>query len=415
MSTYRVLVTDYAWPSLDVEREVLSAADAELVVAETGEADELIRLAEDVDAILTCWKSVPPEALDAAAGCRIVSRYGIGLDNIPVAHATKLGIPVTNVPDFCLDEVSDQAMALLLDCARQITQMASKTRAGVWDRRTRTPIPRLRTQTLGIVGYGRIARALVPKALSFGLEIVVYTPRLAAEAVKPWGEVAESLEALLARADYVSLHAPLTPETERMIDEAALRRMKPTAYLINTARGGLVDEAALAHALTAGWIAGAGLDVLTEEPPSPDNPLLALDNVIVTPHAAFYSEPAIHELAYKAALHVAQALRGEQPDNIVNPAVLNQDNFRLAADARGRRIVTHRAHGATTLYTRVRPYPQTQTTQESIHARTLSPIRRRNPGQPRPAHGAGHLLPRRRFRSHRLRPLRRVHGRGRSA
>jgi len=331
MSAFRVLVTDYAWPSLDIERAVLAEVDAELVVAETGEAEEVIRLAADVDAILTCWKTVPAAALDAAPQCRIVSRYGIGLDNIPVAHATELGIPVTNVPDFCLDEVSDHAMALLLDCARQIIPLAQRGRRGEWDRSTSKPIARLRTQTIGLVGYGRIARALVPKALSFGLQVVVYTPRIQEDAVKPWGEVVSSMEELLERADYVTLHAPLTPDTRHMIDEAALRRMKPTAYLINTARGALVDEVALVTALREGWIAGAALDVLSEEPPSPTDPLLALDNVLITPHAAFYSEPAIQELAYKASLHVAQALRGERPGNIVNPLVLEQENYRLKA------------------------------------------------------------------------------------
>ncbi|MFN2203538.1 MAG: C-terminal binding protein [Caldilineaceae bacterium] len=334
MSPLRVLVTDYAWPSLEVERAVLSAVEAELVVAEGGEADELIELAEDVDAILTCWKTLPAEALDVATSCKIISRYGIGLDNIPVAHATDLGIPVTNVPDFCLDEVSDHAMGLLLDCARQVTYLADKTRRGEWDRDTRNPIPRLRNQTLGLVGFGRIARALVPKALSFGLKLIVYTPRLGEDAVKPWGEAAASLEDLLGRADYVSLHAPLTPETYHMIDEAALRQMKPTAYLINTARGALVDESTLLRALAEGWIAGAGLDVLASEPPETDNPLLSLDNVIVTPHAAFYSQAAVEELAYKASLHVAQALRGERPDNIVNPSVLKRDNYRLATNGR---------------------------------------------------------------------------------
>ena len=329
MSDCRVLITDYAWPSLEIERDTLAQVNAELVVAETGEPDEIIRLAHDVDAILTCWKTVPARALDVATKCRIVSRYGIGLDNIPVDRATELGIPVTNVPDFCLDEVSDHTMALLLACARQIEPLSRKTRGGIWDRSTDSPVPRLRGQTLGLVGYGHIARALVPKALGFGLNIVAYTPRLAPDAVEPWGEVATSLDELLEQSDYVSLHLPLTPETMHMIDEAALRRMKSTAYLINTSRGVLIDEDALLRAVSERWIAGAALDVLTVEPPEPDHPLLALENVIVTPHAAFHSETSIQELAYKASLHVVQALRGERPENIVNPEVLSRDNCRL--------------------------------------------------------------------------------------
>ena len=294
-----------------------------------------MRLARDVDAILTCWKTVPAHALDVAANCRIVSRYGIGLDNIPVDRATELGIVVTNVPDFCLDEVADHTMALVLACARQIVTLARKTRSGVWDRSTPNPVPRLRGQTIGLVGYGHIARALVPRALGFGLNVVAYTPRLTPDALQPWGETAASLEELLERSDYVSLHVPLTPETSAMIDEHALRRMKPNAYLINTSRGALIDEDALLRALSEGWIAGAALDVLTAEPPPPENPLLRLDNVIITPHAAFYSETSIQELAYKASLHVVQALRGEQPANIVNPQVLGQANCRIRVKGTG--------------------------------------------------------------------------------
>jgi len=329
MDSYRVLVTDYAWPNLNVEQETLSAVDAELVVAETGDADELTRLAKDVDAILTCWQPVPEAALDAASRCCVVSRYGVGLDNIPVVHATELGIPVTNVPDFCVDEVSDHTMALLLDCARQVTTLTNRTRDGIWDRTTEASIHRLRGQTLGLVGYGRIARALIPKALAFGMKILVYTPRVKAETVHPWGEVAESLYDLMERSDYISLHVPLTGETRLMIDEHTLRRMKPGAYIINTSRGALIDEDALVRALSEKWIAGACLDVLTDEPPIIGSPLLAMDNLLITPHSAFYSEEAIHELAYKASLHVLQALSGQQPDNIVNPTVLRQDNYRL--------------------------------------------------------------------------------------
>ncbi|GIV76896.1 MAG: 2-ketogluconate reductase [Litorilinea sp.] len=329
MPRYQVLVTDYAWPSLAIEREILAQVDAALLVAAQGDDAELLRLAPQADAILTCWRPIPPAVLDAAPRCRVVSRYGIGLDNIPVDHATRLGIVVTNVPDFCLDEVSDHTMALLLACARRIVPFARATRAGIWDLQAGRPMPRLRGQVLGLVGYGHIAQAVVPKARSFGLEILAYTPRLPADALAPWGQATNDLDELLSRADYVSLHVPLTPETRHLIDERALRRMKPSAYLINTARGAVVDEAALYRALTEGWIAGAALDVLSQEPPPPDHPLLSLDNVIISPHAAFYSEAAIQDLERRAAVHVAQALRGERPAHVVNPAVLEQPNCRL--------------------------------------------------------------------------------------
>ncbi|MFZ1754358.1 MAG: C-terminal binding protein [Caldilineaceae bacterium] len=329
MSTYSVLITDYAWPDVEIERQILAAVGAQLMVAETGSAEDIIRLAPQAHAILTCWAQIPPAALEAATHCQLVSRYGIGLDNIPIQRATELGILVTNVPDFCAEEVSDHAMALLLATARQIVPQAAASRAGRWQRDTGQIIPRLRGQTLGLVGYGNSARALVPKAQGFGLDIIAYTPRLTPGRLANGVEAVDRLDDLLARADYVSLHAPLTDETSGLIDRAALRRMKPNAVLINTSRGGLIDETALVHALREGWIAGAGLDVLAQEPPPPDHPLLALPNVIVTPHAAFYSEASIAELQQKAAQNVADVLQGKRPAHIVNPEVLGQANCRV--------------------------------------------------------------------------------------
>jgi len=325
-----LLTTDYAWPSLAREQAILNAVGADLIVAQTGEEAELIELASQADAILTCWKLVTPAVLDAAGRCLTVNRYGIGLDNIAVDHATKLGILVTNVPDFCLQEVSDHVMGLLLACARGIVRYACATREGIWNVKMVSPIARLHGQTLGLIGYGNIARTLAPKAAAFGLKVLAYTPRLSADALQGIGNATNDLELLLRTADYVSIHAPLTAETRHLINAHTLRLMKPTAYLINTSRGAIIDETALYQALREGWIAGAGLDVLAQEPADRSNPLLGLDNVIVTPHAGFYSEAAITELAASAAEHVAQALRGELPTNIVNPLVMSQPNYRLA-------------------------------------------------------------------------------------
>jgi D-3-phosphoglycerate dehydrogenase len=331
--TARVLVTDYAWPSLDIERAILAEVDAELVVAETGEPEELARLADGVDAILTNWKRVPEEALEAAPGCLVVARYGVGVDNIPIARATELGMLVVNVPDFCVEEVSDHTLALLLACARRIVTFARSTHAGEWNLLgLGRGLPRLRGQRLGIVGFGNMARTLIPKAQGLGLDVLVYTPRLSPGRDTETGvETTNDLSHLLASSDYVSLHAPATAETRNLIGEAELRQMKPTAYLINTSRGALVDEDALERALREGWIAGAGLDVLAQEPARPDHPLLGLDNAIVTPHAGFYSEPAIEELATKAARNVATVLRGAVPATLVNPEVLEHPAYRLGA------------------------------------------------------------------------------------
>ena len=327
--TFKVLITDYAWPSLDIERRLLGDAGAELVVAETGAEAELLRLAPPVDAILTNWKQVTAAVLDVAPQCRIVSRYGVGVDNIAVAHATELGIPVTNVPDYCFEEVSDHAMALLLACARRIVTFNTLTHHASWDVRQGRPIQRVRGQTLGLIGFGRNGRALAGKALGFGLKMLVYDPWVTAEAVAPFGTLTNDLDALLRESDYVSVHVPLTADTRNLINARTLRLMKPGAYLINTSRGPIVDEAALVQALSERWIAGAGLDVLVQEPGDSANPLFALDNAIITPHASFYSEAAIEELEQKACERVIAALRGETPPNVVNPAVLERANYKL--------------------------------------------------------------------------------------
>jgi len=328
--TSRILITDIAWPDYEIEKEVLSAVEGEIMLAGGGTPAEIIELAPRADAILTCWKDVPPEALDIAPDCKVVSRYGIGLDNIPIGRATELGMLVTNVPDFCLEEVSDHVMALLLATARQLLPLARNPDRSDWTRETPRPIPRVRGQTLGLIGFGNIARALVPKALGFGLRVIAYTPRLRQSDAPEGVEVTNDLAALLSTSDYISIHCPLTEETAHIIDEAALAQMKSSALLINTSRGGVIDEEARIRALQDGRIGGAALDVTDPEPPSADNPLLALENVIVTPHAAFYSVAATAELARKAAANVVTVLQGGVPETLVNEEVLERDNCRLS-------------------------------------------------------------------------------------
>ena len=330
--TCRILITDYAWPDLEIEEEVLAAVGGEIMVAGEGTPGEIIALAPQADAILTCWKDVPAEALDIAPNCKVVSRYGIGLDNIPIGRATELGMLVTNVPDFCLEEVSDHVMAVLLATARQILPLARTPDRSGWTRETPRPIPRVSGQTLGLIGFGNIARALVPKALGFGLRVIAFTPRLRAEDAPDGVEVTNDLGQMLAESDYVSIHCPLTEETAHLIDDASIAHMKRSALLINTSRGGVIDEEALIRALREGRIAGAALDVTDPEPPAADNPLLSLENVIVTPHAAFYSVAATAELARKAAENVVTVLRGGVPRTLVNAEVLDQENCRLSSE-----------------------------------------------------------------------------------
>ena len=327
----RVLVTDYTWPSLDVERAVLTRLGVELVVAETGEVAELTRLAGDVEAILTCFAKVPAEVLDAAGRCRTVARYGVGLDNIDVEHATRLGMVVSNVPGYCTEEVADSALAGILALARRLLPLSRDVAAGGWGAGVQGVGVRLRGKVLGLVGLGAIGRALVPRARAVGLDVVALTRT---------GELdsgvrqAASLDGLLAEADVVSLHVPLSDQTRGMIGAAQLAAMKPTAWLVNTARGPLVDTAALVDALRRGALGGAVLDVTEPEPLPADHPLRTRDDVVLTPHTAFASDGSLAELASRAATNVADVLSGRLPATLVNPEVLDSPTLRARLEAR---------------------------------------------------------------------------------
>ena len=328
LNNSKVLITDYAWSSIEPERQVLAEIGTKLIVAATGDEEELLRHAQNVEGILTCWKPVRECVIAKAKNCKIIARYGIGLDNIDVKAATENGIIVTNVPAYCVDEVSDHAMALLLACARNIPIYNTAVKTGTWDQNIGHQMYRLRGKAIGIIGFGRIAKTLIPKVLALGLNVNVYSPRTPPEMIKQYNADKVMFDELLKTSDFITIHAPLTPETRHMFSHDAFRTMKRTAFLINAARGGIVDSTALTEALKTGEIAGAGLDVLETEPPDFDEMLLHLDNVIITPHAAFISEESIHELEITAATSVLQVLTGKLPNTIVNPYVLERPNLR---------------------------------------------------------------------------------------
>lgn len=317
MPRFKVLITDFAWSELDVERRILARCDADLIVAPAHDVDTLCRLAGDVDAIMTCWAPVPAEVIDAARRCRIISRLGIGLDNIDVPRATARGIAVTNVPDYCLDEVAEHTLALLLSLARKVAFYHLATKQGRYDLRAELPIRRVAGQTLGLVGYGGIGRTVAAKARAMGLKVLATTRREKALDGAEW----RSLEDLLTESDFISLHLPLTSESRHLIDAPRLALMKPTAALINTSRGALVDHAALAAALDAGRLAGAALDVQEPEPPDLAQPPFNHPRVIVTPHVAFASEESLAELRRRAAEAVVDVLSARRPRDLVNPDV----------------------------------------------------------------------------------------------
>ena len=323
---YKVLVTDYVWPSLDPEKGVLAPVDAEIVASPSGKEEDLVALAADADAILTCFAKVTGKVIEAAPRCQIIARYGIGVDNIDLQTANGRGIVVTNVPAYCIDEVSDHALALIMALARKITVYDRAMKSGHWDVQDGKPIHRLRGQTLGIVGLGRIGSTLCAKAKGLGLRVIAYDAYMDGEKIRERGAEPVDFTTLLKESDFISIHAPLSVAdgTAGMFSDGEFRAMKPTAYLINTARGGIVDDKALYRALSEGMIAGAGIDVLPTEPPPADSPLLKLDNIILTPHAAFYSEESLIDLQVQAAQEVARVLGGERPVSPVNPQVLGK-------------------------------------------------------------------------------------------
>jgi D-3-phosphoglycerate dehydrogenase len=327
---YRALTTDYTWPSVDPERKVLADGGVELIVAPSSDEATLARLATDIDAILFCFAKVTPAVLRAARKCVVASRYGIGVDNIDRLTCNELGIVVTNVPDYCMDEVTDHVMAMVLAFNRDLGRLDSAVKRGGWGK---TPLPshsrRLRHTTLGIVGMGRIGRALVPRAAAFGMSILAHDPYVQPASAPP-GVRMTSLDDLLASSDFVTVHSPLTAETRGLIGREQLRRMKQTAFLVNAARGPLVDEKALVEALQSGAIAGAGLDVLETEPPAADSPLLRMPNVIITPHTAFYSQESLLELETRTAGEVLRVLNGQRPQNWINPEIAGRTRAKLA-------------------------------------------------------------------------------------
>jgi D-3-phosphoglycerate dehydrogenase len=322
MNKWQILITDVAWPSLAPEAEVLAKIGGEVILAETGSEEELLRLVPTADAIMTNWAQVPVSVVRSGKNIQVISRYGIGVDNIPVEEATRYGIIVTNVPTYCLDEVSDHAMALILACARKVCQYHAQVRAGNWEVKSCGPVFRVRGKILGLLGFGKIARALVDKARAFGLHILVYDPFIPQETIQAYQCEAVELDDLFMKADFISIHTSLTTTTQCLVDAIRLEKMKPTAYLINTSRGKVIDQAALVAALTQGRIAGAALDVYSPEPLASDHPLLSMPNVISTPHVSFYSEESLLDLEVQAAENVAAVLTGKCPGQVVNPQVL---------------------------------------------------------------------------------------------
>jgi D-3-phosphoglycerate dehydrogenase len=319
MAALRVMVTDDRYGSYSEEEKVLKKIGAAVEVYNLGDEKQAIEVLREADGILVNLHPLPARVIAALERCKVISRYGVGYDNVDVDQATAKGIWVARVPDYCLEDVSDQALALLLACIRKVAFKDRRIREGGWNLHKEQPSFRIAGKTLGLIGYGAIARTLHRKVSGFGLDrVLVFDPFLDPQTITKNGGQAVDLRSLLKESDYVSVHAPLNDKTRGMIAARELSQMKKSGILINTSRGPLLDEKAVAEALADGKIAAAGLDVFESEPLPEQSPLRRLENVVLSDHAGWYSEESVAELKTKAAQNVLEVLEGRPPLYPVN-------------------------------------------------------------------------------------------------
>jgi D-3-phosphoglycerate dehydrogenase len=313
MSRPVIAVADSPFPSLDPVKAALKRVDGEVRLAKSGSAEDILAVARDADGLKVCYAQITPAIINELTRCKVIARTGLGVDNIDLPSAKQKNIVVTYVPDYCLHEVSDHAMALVLALARKVPLSNALVQAGRWEMPAVVPIYRLAGRVLGLLGFGNIPRTLVPKAKAFGFKVITHDPYVSDDLLKALDVQNFSLDEFLPQCDFISVHAPLTAQTRGLVNAATIAKMKKGVTIVNTARGPLVDQQALIAALDSGQVGAAALDVLETEPPPKDSPLLGRDNVILSPHTAFYSVDALNELQTKAAGDVAHVLLGEPP------------------------------------------------------------------------------------------------------
>ncbi len=325
----KVVITDFDYGDNDIEKAIIEAAGGQVVALQAKREEDLFEHAEDCFAMMNQYARVGAKTIAHMKQCKVIARYGIGVDIVDVKTATERGIMVTNVQDYCTDEVADHAVTLWLTLARRIADFNASTHEGVWHWKAARPVYRLRGRTMGIVSLGRIGQAIARRAKPFGVRVIAYDPYLDASVARDLGVELVDKDTLVSQSNYILMQAPMTPETRHFLSDAEFAAMPPGAILVNTGRGPTVDNKALYRALTEGTLAGAGLDDPEEEPAKrakwdpADNPIFSLPNVIVTPHVAYYSEESIQQARETAASEVARALRGERPKNLLNPEIFS--------------------------------------------------------------------------------------------
>ena len=313
-----VVIAYPGFGDIEIEKEILSAAGLEIEHVGNLDTEEARQAARGCDALMVTIQPVRADLIRSLERCRLICRVGTGLDAIDIGAATERGIWVTYAPDYSIDEVSTHAIALVLAQARGLPGLLGATRQGIWNSESGGILHRFGDQTLGVIGCGRIGQATAVKGRGLGLDVLVYDPYVDTAAMEELGVQVVDLETLLRKSDYISLHSPLTDETRHLINTETLAMMKPTAYLVNAARGGLVDEDALLAAVQGGQIAGAALDVLNVEPVAADHPFLKEERILLTPHAGWYSEESKIDVRVQGAEEVVRVLRGERPRAPVN-------------------------------------------------------------------------------------------------
>lgn len=330
--TFKIVLTDYEFPDLGPEHEVLARAGLTLTACQAKSENDLIAACAGADAVINQYAQLTPRVIRSLDKCRIISRYGIGLNTIDVPTATELGIYIGNVPDGSLEEVSDHAIALLLSVVRGLPKFDKAIKSGKWDYTVVKPLYRVRGRTLGLLSFGNIAQKVAMKMAGFGVRIIAHDPYGNAARARELGVELVDLETLCRESDYLSIHVPLVAETHHIMSTPQFALMKPTAIVVNTARGPVIDEPALVAALREGRIAGAGLDVFEQEPVAKDHPLLGMDNVVLSSHAAWYSEDSEYEIRTKTAQNVVDVLQGRLPTYLANPVVRDMARGPVAAE-----------------------------------------------------------------------------------
>lgn len=308
-----IAVADSPFPTLDPARAALACLDPEIRMSNSGAADDIVAVAQDADALLVTYAKIDRSVIDRLKRCKAIGRFGLGVDNIDLVAARERGISVNYVPDYCIAEVSDHTMALLLALARKVALSDKLVQAGRWEMPAVVPLRRLAGRVLGLVGFGNIPRSVAPKARAFGMKVIAFDPHVQPATLAEAGVGGVTFDQLLAGSDFISVHAPLTSATRGLLDAEAFAKTRQGVLIVNTARGPLIDEPALIAALDSGQVGGAALDVVAVEPLARSSPLLGRDNVILTPHTGFYSIEALEELQTKCASDVARVLMGGKP------------------------------------------------------------------------------------------------------